>query len=296
MKYLELSNGETLAYLERTGGTLPLVLLHGNMTSSVHWDLLIEKLPPIFKVYALDQRGYGQSTYHTPVESLHDFAADVKEWADALGLSSFVLMGWSMGGGVALDFAAHYPGYVEKLILMCSASTRGFPIYKKDEHGMPLPGQPLRTREEIAEDPINVRPILHAYQQKNKEILRAIWNLLIYTENQPDEEQYEKYLEDMLTQRNLVDVDYALATFNMSLRQNSPTGPGNGMVQRIQCPVLVLSGKRDQVVTRKMTEELLADLEHLGAGLHHIELDSGHSPLIDDLENLVSAVASFAQK
>lgn len=39
LHYVELGNGETMAYREREGGTRPLVLVHGNMTSSVHWDV-----------------------------------------------------------------------------------------------------------------------------------------------------------------------------------------------------------------------------------------------------------------
>lgn len=292
MKFMKLSNGETLAYREREGGTLPLVLLHGNMTSSVHWDLLMEKLPPEFKVYAPDMRGFGQSTYNQPIRHLHDFAIDIKEWADTLNLGSFFLMGWSTGGGVALDYAAHYPNDVEKLLLMCSASTRGYPIYRKDEHGLPMLDQPLHTREEIAQDPIQVLPILHAYQERNKEMLRIIWNMLIYTEEQPDEARYEKYLEDMLTQRNLVDVDYALTQFNISQETQGPTAPGNGIVTHITMPVLVLSGKRDMVIPREMTEQTLTDLGKVTT-FQHIELNSGHSPLIDDLENLVRSITTF---
>jgi len=289
MKGVLLSNGETLYYRERPGGHIPLVLVHGNMTSSVHWDVLIEKLPGQLKVYAVDLRGFGQSTYHTPIESIHDFATDLKEWADLLGLSSFNLMGWSMGGAVAMDYAAHYPGDVDKLILMCSASTRGFPIYQKDEHGLPIKEKPLHTREEIARDPIQVLPILNAYREKNKDVLKRIWNLLIYTINQPDEEQYDKYLEDMLTQRNLIDVDYALAHFNIS-DQPAPTGQGTGLVKHLTMPILVITGKNDLVVTRAMTEELLSDLPQKPT---HIELNAGHSPLIDDLENLIQAINTF---
>lgn len=290
---MKLSNGETLGYREREGGTHPLVLLHGNMTSSVHWDLLMEQLPPVFKVYAPDLRGFGQSTYHQPIHHLHDFATDIKEWANALHLSPFLLMGWSTGGGVALDYAAHYPEDVEKLLLMCSASTRGYPIYRKDEHGLPLLDQPLSKREEIAQDPIQVLPILHAYQERNKEVLRAIWNMLIYTEKQPDETRYDKYLEDMLTQRNLVDVDYALTRFNISQEVQGPTGPGSGIIANLTMPVLVLSGKRDFVISREMTEQLLTDVGKITT-LQHIELNSGHSPLLDDLENLVTAITTFA--
>lgn len=54
----------------------------------------------------------------------------------------------------------------------------------------------------------------------NKLYYRTVWNLLIYTHNQPEPDRYEKYLDDMLTQRNFVDVNYALITFNISDEHN----------------------------------------------------------------------------
>ena len=54
LKKVPLPNGETLTYREREGGDRNLLLIHGNMTSSKHWDLLIDRLNPNLKVYALD--------------------------------------------------------------------------------------------------------------------------------------------------------------------------------------------------------------------------------------------------
>lgn len=57
----------------------------------------MEAMPPDYKIYAVDLRGFGESSYRTPVNSLHDFAADLNEWARRVGLPSFLLMGWSAG-------------------------------------------------------------------------------------------------------------------------------------------------------------------------------------------------------
>src|SRR5690606_14024399 len=50
---VELSNGEKLGYRMREGGERPLVLIHGNMTSSVHWDVVLERIDGRFRVYAV---------------------------------------------------------------------------------------------------------------------------------------------------------------------------------------------------------------------------------------------------
>lgn len=291
LHYVELSNGETIAYRERAGGMRPLVLVHGNMTSSLHWDVLMEALPSKYKVYAVDMRGFGESSYHTPIDSLHDFAVDLNEWTEKVGLSSFVLMGWSTGGGVAMDFAADHPHKVNKLILLASVGTRGYPIFQKDEHGQPIMTQPLHTKEEIAQDLVQVLPILRAYEAKDKNTLRQIWEMLIYHDNTPDEARYERYLDDMLTQRNLVDVDYALAFFNIS-REITVMGEGNGKVSDITMPVLVLSGRKDRVVPEQMALDIQKDI---GENAHIHYLDTGHSALIDDLPGLIQVITEFIE-
>src|SRR5690606_29986566 len=108
-----------------------------NMTSSVHWDVVMEKMDPSFKLYALDMRGFGDSSYNEPIRSISDFAADVKLFVDRLGLKDFSLVGWSLGGAVCQEFCATYPRESRKLLLLGSASSRGYPYYSVGEDGLP---------------------------------------------------------------------------------------------------------------------------------------------------------------
>lgn len=190
-----------------------------------------------------------------------------------------------------MDFAADHPDKVEKLVLLASVGTRGYPIFKKDEHGQPDITQPLRTKEEIALDLVQVLPILRAYETRDKDTLRQIWEMLIYHDNKPDETRYDRYLEDMLTQRNLVDVDYALAMFNIS-SETTVMGEGNGKASKITMPVLVLSGKKDRVVPEQMALDIQKDI---GENARLRYLDTGHSALIDDLPGLVRVVTEFIE-
>jgi pimeloyl-ACP methyl ester carboxylesterase len=293
-QYVDVPTGETIAYRVREGeatddgGPLPVVLLHGNMTSSVHWDIVFEELDPRYTLYAMDMRGFGESTYETRVDSLSEFAADVEGFVDALDLDRFHLVGWSTGGGVAMEYAADHADRVARVVLVAPASTRGYPIYRKDEEGRPT-DEPLTTKEEIANDPVQVAPLLAAYENEDREALRTIWNSLIYTDRQPDEERYERYVDDMLTQRNLVDVDYALAQFNISEHETA-YGPGDGRASDVTPPTLVLRGERDLVISESMAEEVVADLPNA----RFVELaDAGHSPFVDDVDAVVSEIESF---
>ncbi|MGM0437268.1 MAG: alpha/beta fold hydrolase [Bacillota bacterium] len=287
---VNLPNGEKLGYRKKDGGENLLILLHGNMTSSKHWDILMKSMPEKFTIYAPDLRGFGISSYNQEINSLHDFSEDLKLFCDKLDLKGFNLMGWSTGGGVAMDFAADNSKYVKKLILMESVGTKGYPIFKKDENGKPIPGELLSTKKEIASDPVQVLPVLNAYENKDKETMKMIWNNTIYTDNQPDPEKYDEYLEDMFTQRNLVDVDYALAHFNISNEHNG-LEEGNGKAEKIKAPTLVLYGENDKVVTEQMAKDIESDIGE-NAKLKYLQ-NCGHSPLIDDLDQLLNKILKF---
>ncbi len=290
MEKINLENGETIACRERKTGGEKLVLIHGNMVSSKHFDILIDALPEDLHILAPDMRGFGESSYNQEIDSLAELAEDIKEVLDQKDYSNYSLLGWSTGGGVAMEIAADRPEETEKLILLESVSTRGYPMFEKDENGQPIPGKLLETKEEIAADPVKTQPIKTAQEQGNKEFIRQVWNELIYTNNKPSAEKYEEYLDDILTQRNLVDIYYSLAHFNISSEHNG-LEPGNNKAEEIEAPTLVLWGEDDKVITEDMAKQTAEDLED-NAELVYLE-NCGHSPLIDDMEQLVKVIMNF---
>ncbi len=223
VKYMDLSTGERLAYREAGQGDKVIVLIHGNMSSSVHYQPLMELLEKEYKVYAPDMVGFGDSSYNRKLESLYDFSRDIKEFIEKLDLKDINIMGWSTGGGVALEIAADIPERVKKVFLQSSVGIQGYPMFRKDEEGKPIMTDRIFKREDIEVDPVQVVPALQAYKAMNKEYFKYIWNLTIYNKVQPTEEDYEAYLDAILKQRNLVDVDVALCAFNM-------TNDNNGVV------------------------------------------------------------------
>lgn len=290
LKKVDLPNGETIAYREREGGLTNVLLIHGNMTSSKHWDLLIDSLGPEYKVFALDLRGFGESSYIKPIMSIKEFSADVKLFVDEIELKDFTLVGWSTGGAVGMQFAADYPGLCEKLVLLASASTRGYPFFGTSPEGLPDVNNRLVTYEDVKADPGKTLPVQQAYGEQNRGFLKAMWNMLIYTDRQPEEQLYEEYVDDMLTQRNLAEVYHSLNTFNIS-RVNNGLVDGTDQVKDIRIPVLVLRGDRDLVVTQRMTEEIIEDFE---GRANFVELKNcGHSPLVDDLDQLLQHIEGF---
>lgn len=285
-----LPNGEKLTYREREGGDKKVLLIHGNMTSSKHWDLVLENMDKSFKLFAVDLRGFGGSSYLEPIQSIKDFSDDVKLFVDEIGLKDFSIVGWSTGGAVGMQFVADYPGYCEKLVLLASASTRGYPFYGTDSNGQVDLHNRIQSYEGIKNDTIRTIPIQGAYDSGNRDLLKAVWNSLIYTKNQPQPEKYEEYVDDMITQRNLAEVYHALNTFNISNKDHC-AAEGTGEVNKLNIPILVLRGDRDLVISEQMNKELLNDL---GEKAKFIELkDCGHSPLVDDLAQLLNSMSEF---
>ena len=288
LKSISLPNNETLGYRECGEGERTFLLVHGNMTSSKHWDLLLDAMPENYKIYAVDLRGYGISTYNTPITYIKDLSDDLKLFVDALNLKDFTLVGWSLGGCVSMQFVIDNPGYASKLILMDSGSTQGFPLRKRSIFKTPT-REMLKTKEEIEK---LISPMLDALKNKNRFLLKFVCNKHLYNLNKPSKEKFEEYIDDILTQRNLLDVDYALAYFNISYESNGVI-EGNRGVGKINIPTLIIHGDNDKIVhvsKAKRTKELIGD----NAKLVILE-NCGHSPLVDKLEDVVKLFIEFIE-
>ena len=119
-----------IAYLEAGTGNTPIVLVHGNTSSSLFFQdfMLALAATTHYKLYAPDMRGFGD-TQALPVDAtrgLRDFSDDLNALAQALGLTSFHLFGWSMGGNIAIQYAIDYPGTLRTLTVQSPGSPFGF--------------------------------------------------------------------------------------------------------------------------------------------------------------------------
>lgn len=119
-----------VAYREAGEPSAPaLVLLHGNASSSVFFEPQMAALADGWHVLAPDLRGFG-GTAALPIDAtrgLRDWSDDLAAFLEAKGVSAPVhLMGWSMGGGVAMQYVIDHPQRVRTLILESPLSPYGF--------------------------------------------------------------------------------------------------------------------------------------------------------------------------
>lgn len=118
-------------YFEITGNGHPVVLIHSGGADLRQWTFLVSFLSKNYKVIAFDGRGAGKSP--SPIKHAN-YVEDVLELMDYLKLNQATIIGHSMGGQIATDFALNYPERVSNLVLIAPSLT-GFPYSKEfEEH------------------------------------------------------------------------------------------------------------------------------------------------------------------
>lgn len=120
MPYLDIPEGRL--YYEAEGRGRPLVLLHGAWASQRWWHWQIPALSRSYQVVSMDMRGHGRSTDLVKGYSIPGFVSDLDMLLQGLEIHETALVGWSMGGMIALEYCLRYPRRVRALVLM---ATRG---------------------------------------------------------------------------------------------------------------------------------------------------------------------------
>ncbi len=112
-------NGSDLHYVDAGQGPA-VALIHGLLGSHRNWDHLVDALSVERRVIAPDLLGHGASAKPMGDYSLSAHAAMLRDLFDHLGISSATIVGHSLGGGIALQFAYLFPDRVDQLVLVSS--------------------------------------------------------------------------------------------------------------------------------------------------------------------------------
>lgn len=105
-----------------------VVFIHGNVSSSLFWQPSMVALPETVRALAIDLRGFGGSQV-LPVDAtrgVRDFSDDVDSVLRELGVTQAHLVGWSMGGGVVLQYLLDHSDSVASVTLVSPVSPYGF--------------------------------------------------------------------------------------------------------------------------------------------------------------------------
>jgi len=262
MPFAQLS-AVRLHYYEHGHGARAVVLIHGFQASARIWQLVWERLPQDdYRVIAVDNRGAGQSD--APAEDAaygaKPFADDLHELVTRLGLRELVLVGHSMGGLTAMQFAVDHPDLLYALVLVDPADPDG-----------------------IAPDVTNIEGAVEA------RMARRTGSRVETTSG----DSREAVPADFLTALN---ADIAAAPeqrLRGSFRSMLSSRIGDA-VSRLRVPILLLAGDNDQTVPLPRILGTYAKLPP-GSGLH-VWHGVGHSPNVEVADRLTRVLRRFIEK
>ena len=95
----------------------PLIILHGLFGTLDNWQTIAKKLAEHYTVFIVDQRNHGRSPHHADF-NYQLMAEDLRDFMEARWAYQATVIGHSMGGKTAMQFALTYPDMVEKLVVV----------------------------------------------------------------------------------------------------------------------------------------------------------------------------------
>ena len=156
-------------HFKESGQGRAVVLLHGLFGSSDNWQPVALRLAEQFHVFAVDLRNHGQSPHSADMD-YQLMAADMDRFFAARGLDRALVIGHSMGGKTAMQFALQFPARVEKLVVADMAPRAYAPAHDKifaALQALDLPAYHTRQQLEDALAPEIPNLILRRFLLKN---------------------------------------------------------------------------------------------------------------------------------
>ncbi|WP_342468860.1 2-succinyl-6-hydroxy-2,4-cyclohexadiene-1-carboxylate synthase [Ureibacillus sp. FSL K6-3587] len=242
-----------------------IVLLHGFTGSTKTWHRVIEHLPSSIKIVTIDLLGHGKTespkdpSRYTMIEQVKD----LEEIFHQLDLHDFTLLGYSMGGRVALSYAARFPKRIKRLILE-SAS----------------PG--LRTEEEQAARRQSDESLADEIEEKGIHWFVEKWeNIPLFA----SQKTLPAEVRQAVREERLSQSETGLA--------NSLRGMGTGAqaslwrkLIRLSMPVFLITGELDQKFVH-IAEQMVDQLPN---AQHLIVPNAGHSIHVENPEQFATII------
>jgi pimeloyl-[acyl-carrier protein] methyl ester esterase len=235
MQELTLTDGRQLAWRE-AGRGLAVVLLHGWSMSSAVFAEVMDELAADFRLLAPDLRGHGVSAPGMGY-ALSDFATDLAEWVQALDLREVALVGWSLGGQVALDLAPALGGRLRRLILV--GTTPRFTAAADWPAGLPE---------------LQVRAMARDLKRNYLKTMGDFFALQFAGEAM-SRERYRRIVDFAVRGGRLPEPEVALAALETLRREDQRSALG-----KIDVPVLVQHGELDRITLPSAADYLAAQL------------------------------------
>ena len=258
------ANGISINY-EVTGSGKWLTLVHGAGDNLGMWWNQVPVFSRSCRVLTYDVRGYGQTETPSGDYSTDILVEDLYELLKALGINETYLMGYSMGGRVAVGLAMGHSEMVKALIIANS----GFAPMERSEEQMQEMAKLREQRMKVVEEQ-GLEPIMN---ESTAMVFSAGWP-------EKNTEVFEQYKQIRLTNDPKA---YLVAMKAMVWGAQPPD------VSKLSCPTLVIGGESDGLMgaeSAKATQALIPDSQLK-------VMPTGHAAAIEQPEEFNSTVLGF---
>ena len=234
----------------------PIMLLHGYPDSWFSYSRILPLLSTKYRIYILDQRGFGESERPASGYEIPDLANDVLAFMDAIGIKKATIVGHSMGSFVAQHVAAAAPERVTRLVLVGSGPSLNNDVVRE-----------LHKEVNSLHDPI---PATFVREFQESTVFRPV----------PVE-----FMDRVITESLKLPARVWQALISGFLVQNA-----NAELGKISAPTLVMWGERDRIFSRSEQDGLLSALPN---AVFKVYLETGHDPQWERPEQFVKDLEEF---
>lgn len=256
-------------YYEIAGEGQPFVMIHAGIADSRQWNNEFAHFSERFRVLRYDLRGYGKSE---PVEGEYSHLADLSALLDRLHLDQpLILMGCSMGGSLALNFALTYPSGVKALILVDSGPT-GL------ELDTPDPDELFKEAEQ-------------AYDSGDLERASEIETRIWFDGMGRNPDQVDQAMRRLVYEMNYIALSNQAK--GLGVRTPDTAFPAAARLGELDMPVLILIGDQDLPYMIAAADYMV---ERISSARKMIIEDAAHLPNMDQHEKFQKIVSTFLEE
>ena len=262
-----VANGISINY-EVAGSGKCIVLIHGMGDNLGAWYNQVPVFSQRYRVLSYDVRGHGETEAPEGEFSTDIWTEDLHGLLEAVGINKAYVLGYSMGGIVALNFALRYPEMVEALILANSGGAR----------------PPVMSEQEMREAMERRRIILERVEKEGLAATMDESTAMMFSPGFPERnrEAYERYKAVRL--RNDPQNYLRLMRSMGTMFRGAPPD-----LSKIRCPTLIIGGEFDGLMGAegaKATQQAIA-------GSQLKIMLTGHASAIEQPEEFNNAVMGF---
>ncbi|WGV26134.1 alpha/beta fold hydrolase [Halotia branconii] len=242
MAYSSTKAANLNVYIQGQG--FPILGIHGHPGSGRNLSVFTNHLSKRYKTFAPDLRGYGKSRFNGKFE-MYDHLTDLEALLDRFEIEKCLLLGWSLGGILAMELALRLPQRVTGLILVATAAR------PRGSH------PPISLQDNIYTGVAALLNVIQPSWQWNIETFgkRSLFRYLI--------QQHTPTAYDYIA-KEAVQAYWQTSTTATSALSTALRSSYNRLTElkQIHCPSLVLAGEQDRHITAQSSLETAQHLQN----------------------------------